>query len=65
MTEYFNDGIRAYRAADWDKAIGRFDKCLSLNPGDGLSKTYLGRCEVLRATPPEGEWDGIWVMKDK
>ena len=65
VTEYFNDGIRAYRAAEWDKAIARFDKCLTLNPGDGLSKTYLGRCEVLRATPPEGEWDGIWVMKDK
>jgi adenylate cyclase len=65
VTEYFNDGIRAYRAAEWDKAIARFEKCLSLNPGDGLSKTYLGRCEVLTATPPEGEWDGIWVMKDK
>ena len=65
VTEYFNDGIRAYRAADWDKAITRFDKCLALNPGDGLSKTYLTRCEVLRATPPAGEWDGIWVMKDK
>jgi adenylate cyclase len=65
VTEYFNDGIRAYRAAEWDKAITRFDKCLALNPGDGLSRTYFGRCEVLKATPPEGEWDGIWVMKDK
>lgn len=65
VTEYFNDGIRAYRAAQWDQAIARFEKCLALNPGDGLSRTYLGRCEVLRATPPTGEWDGIWVMKDK
>ena len=65
VTEYFNDGVRAYRAAEWDKAIGRFDKCLSLNPGDGLSKTYLDRCQVLKTTPPEGDWDGVWVMNDK
>jgi adenylate cyclase len=62
---HFEDGILAYRAARWEEAITRFEKCLSLNPGDGLSRTYVERCRILQATPPHGEWDGVWVMKDK
>ncbi|GAA0650314.1 hypothetical protein GCM10009424_28980 [Sphingomonas ursincola] len=62
---HFDDGIIAYRGARWEEAITRFEKCLSLNPGDGLSRTYVERCRILQATPPHGEWDGVWVMKDK
>jgi len=62
---YFGDGIADYRSGNWDKAIGRFENCLRLNPTDGLSKTYIGRCEMLRAAPPAGVWDGIWIMKEK
>ncbi len=62
---HFCEGVSDYRAARWEKAIQRFEKCLDLNPGDGLSKTYIDRCKVLQASPPAGEWDGVWTMKDK
>jgi adenylate cyclase len=65
VVSHFGEAIAAYRAADWDKAIARFEKCLALNPGDGLSRTYIERCGILRAEPPVGEWDGVWRMKDK
>jgi adenylate cyclase len=65
VVSHFGEAIAAYRAADWDKAITRFEKCLALNPGDGLSRTYIERCGILRAEPPVGEWDGVWRMKDK
>jgi len=61
----FTEGLSRYRAGRWDDAIAAFDKALSYNPQDKLSKTYIGRCELLKATPPEGEWDGVWVMTDK
>jgi adenylate cyclase len=62
---YFTDGLARYRAGKWDDAIAAFERALSYNPQDKLSKTYIGRCELLKATPPEGEWDGVWVMTDK
>lgn len=62
---YFNDGMQSYRAGNWDQALGRFTKCLDLNPNDQLSATYVQRCKTLQASPPSAPWDGIWVMKDK
>ena len=65
VVNQFNDGIVQYRAMQWDKAVERFERCLELNPTDGLSRTYIQRCQVLKAAPPAGEWDGVWVAKDK
>jgi adenylate cyclase len=61
----FNDGIVHYRATQWEKAKAAFAQCLKANPGDALSQTYIDRCDYLAAHPPEGEWDGVWVMKEK
>ncbi len=61
----FTEGLARYRAGKWDDAIAAFERALSYNPQDKLSKTYIGRCELLKASPPEGEWDGVWVMTDK
>lgn len=65
VVNHFNDGMNAYQAANWDKAIERFNQCLKFNPEDHLSQSYVERCETLKADPPKGEWDGVWVMKTK
>jgi adenylate cyclase len=65
VVNYFNEGIRHYRAADWAKASDRFAKCLEFHPGDALSATYVDRCAILAANPPDGEWNGVWVMTEK
>ena len=61
----FDDAMRAYRGGDWARARAGFAQCLKLNPEDHLSATYIGRCDYLESHPPEGEWNGVWVMKDK
>jgi len=61
----FGDSMRAYRAGDWQRARSGFAQCLQLNPTDLLSETYIGRCDYLQSHPPTGEWNGVWVMKDK
>ena len=57
--------IAKYRAARWDAAIKAFQEALRLNPKDKLSEIYIERCETLKASPPDGEWNGVWVMEEK
>jgi adenylate cyclase len=65
VVNQFNDGVAKYRAARWDAAIKAFGEALRLNPRDRLSEIYIGRCETLKAAPPAGTWDGVWVMDEK
>ena len=62
---HFREGIRHYRAGDWDKGIRSFKEALAANPSDKLSQTYIERCQKLKKSPPKGEWDGVWVMTSK
>ena len=62
---YFNEAVKQYRGANWDKAIINFEEAMKANPSDKLAQTYIDRCELLKAEPPEGEWDGVWVMTSK
>ncbi len=61
----FNDGVEYYTEAKWDSAIKMFGDVLKLNPKDKCSEMYLDRCRNLRKRPPQGKWDGIWVMTTK
>ena len=61
----FRGGLGYYRKGEFDRAIKQFHEALALHPGDKLSTTYIERCEYLKAHPPEGQWDGVWVMKSK
>lgn len=65
VVNHFGAAMEAYRSGDFDKAERGFARCLELNPSDGLSSTYIDRCRYLTAHPPAGEWDGVWVMKEK
>jgi adenylate cyclase len=61
----FKHGLTQYRAGKWDGAIAAFTGATALNPKDGLAKLYIERCEHLKTNPPEGAWDGVWVMTEK
>lgn len=61
---YFNEAIRHYRAGEWDKSISKFAEALATHPEDELARTYIARCEQLKADPPEN-WEGVWVMSTK
>lgn len=65
VVSYFKSGIKYYRDGKWDKAIEAFKEVLSLNPNDKLSNTYIERCNHMKENPPDGEWDGVWVMTSK
>jgi len=62
---YFNEGVKHYRTANWEKAISSFEEAINATPSDKLANTYIERCQHLKETPPEGDWDGVWVMTSK
>ncbi|MCX5812343.1 MAG: GAF domain-containing protein [Proteobacteria bacterium] len=65
VVKIYNEGIACYREYKWEDSIDRFRKALSLNEGDTLSRFYLERCQYFVKHPPDKEWDGVWVMKEK
>ena len=62
---HFKSGRAHYDKGEWDKATKAFQEAIALNPNDKLAHTYIARCEQLKAEPPEGEWNGVWVMTSK
>ena len=42
-----------------------FSEAMKANPDDKLCNTYIERCQHLKAEPPKGEWNGVWVMTRK
>lgn len=57
--------LAAYRASAWDDAEAGFQECLQLFPDDGPSRTFLGRIQSFRTSPPPAGWGGVWRMDEK
>ena len=61
----FEKGLEAYRSGEWTTAVAIFQDLLRNHPDDGPSHVFIERCNDLIAQPPEGSWDGVFVMKTK
>jgi adenylate cyclase len=61
----FDEAMMAYRAQDWGKAARKFGEILANFPEDGPSQVFLERALEFSENAPEGEWDGVYVMKTK
>jgi adenylate cyclase len=65
LVDRFHAAMEAYRSAQWETAIGMFGELLRDHPDDGPTRVFIQRCWDLIEEPPEGEWDGVFVMKSK
>lgn len=65
LVERFHKGLEAYRRGSWEEAIAVFEELLRDFPGDAPSRIFVKRCRDLLEQPPEGAWDGVYVMKTK
>jgi adenylate cyclase len=63
----FEQGLSAYWNQNWDEAIRLFsaselgEEHPDLNP----SMIMLARAKVLKISPPDAGWDGVYVMRSK
>ncbi len=65
MTTRFSSALEAYRNGRWEKAIELFSELRRDFPEDGPSGVFLERCQAYLAEPPQGVWDGVYVMETK
>jgi adenylate cyclase len=61
----YAEGLAAYRAQRFDEARAAFNAALEAVPGDGPSRTLLGRIAQFEANPPDANWDGAWRLEQK
>lgn len=58
--------LESYRAQKWDEAMALGQQCTKLRPDlAGLYRLYEERIAFYRQNPPEPDWEGVWVAKDK
>ena len=57
----FHAALEAYRAGQWASARPLFEALA----GDQVAEVYAGRCRSFAASPPPGDWDGVYEMKGK
>jgi len=63
--ERFHKGLEKYRSGQWERALETFEELATDYPQDAPSHIFINRCHDLLQQPPEGAWDGVYVMKTK
>ena len=65
LLSQFDAAMTAYRAQNWNEAANLFAEILTTFPDDGPTQVFLERAVEFSENAPEGEWDGVYVMKTK
>jgi adenylate cyclase len=63
--ENYESGLAAYRAQDFNGAIGYFEKAIDLRGLDGASSVMIERCKQLLKAPAESGWNDTTVARVK
>jgi adenylate cyclase len=58
-------GLAAYRARDFNGAIGRFTQVLDARPEDRPAQIMLERCRNFLLSPPGEDWEATNAMQTK
>jgi adenylate cyclase len=61
----FEEGLRAFRGMEWEKAQKTFQEVLNLLPGDKPTLLYMERLARFRENPPEPGWRGVTIFGHK
>ncbi len=62
----FEDGLTAYWSHDWDTAIALFESAEKGERNEyNPSMIMLGRSKAMKISPPDADWDGVYVMSTK
>ncbi len=63
--ELYNEGLRLYRARQWEEANAYMQQAYSLDETCYAAQIYSERASLYKLTPPPDDWNGIFVMTSK
>jgi adenylate cyclase len=61
----FAEGLAAYQARDWARALVRFEAAAAVDADDGPTRVYLERARQFLVEPPPDDWDGVYTARSK
>ncbi len=64
-SDAFAAALELYRYGRFADARSAFEDCVARAPGDNVSALYVTRCQALIDTPPDGDWQGVWILDSK
>jgi len=63
--ELFGKAVQSYLEKDWDKALYRFEKLLTIRDTDRACNIFIERCKAFKLNPPSHDWEGEYVYLHK
>jgi adenylate cyclase len=64
-TGRYEKAFARHLAREFAVAEGEFEALAREDASDTLSAVYAGACREYQKTPPEKQWTGVWVLKEK
>jgi adenylate cyclase len=61
----FHRALQAYRNQDWRLSHSIFSELFKKHPRNKLYGLYRIRVEILMKNPPDPQWDGVFIHKEK
>lgn len=65
VLDLFTEGRTLYKERRFTEALARFESATVLDPDDGPTLEYIGRCREFIENPPPENWDGVYEMTTK
>ena len=63
--ETYEKALDAYRMQNWATAKTGFESLLEKNSNDKAAFIYIERINYFLQSPPDADWNGVWIMKGK
>ncbi len=61
----FHQALKLYRKQDWEQAELQLYNLQRMSPECKLYKVYAERVAYFRGSPPDADWDGVFVFQTK
>ena len=65
VLDLFAEGRSLYKERRFADALTKFESATAIDPDDGPTLEYIGRCRQFIANPPPDNWDGVYEMTSK